>query len=254
MDNKTQLIDLNADCLLLVLQRLDFASLISVAESNQHLKSIVSIILEQMLRNKMVIIAHSTSYLQTFILNISEYENNIKIRNLEIAEQMLKNSGHLIRNLTIDNAYEAMINSTRLIYKLVNVHCSKTLTGITLLSSKNNFLEEFTNRFENVEIVSLHDGLKTNRRLAHANSSLKDIYISIGNSIEAESILQLVGGSKQLERLQIVFSTIDIQKSTAEILRKRITNMWSLDTLANSIILKKSKIGDEVVVFSNGTS
>jgi len=182
MDSKTQLMDLNVDCQLLALKQLDFVSLLSLAETNHHFKSLVSLFLKQMFQKKWVDIVIRWPVPQEIV---GDY---IKIKNLTIAEQLFKNFGHLIQKLKINRDYPEKVEYYRSIYKLVNLHCSKTLKEIRLVNYLNNFFDEFTNQFENVQNVYIRNILKTERRLNEVFPSVRRLHFHIFGFLSTDSI------------------------------------------------------------------
>jgi len=186
IDSKTHLMDLNIDCQLLVLEQMDFISLLPLAETNLQYKSLVSLFLERIFRRNVVNI--ELTNLEEDLVIINPYIHSIKIENTTFAKQLLNNFGHLIQNLEINRVYPYEDESYRSIYKLVNLHCSKTLKKITSKNSLDNILEEFTNQFEKVEEVFIDNISKTGRRLNEIFPSVRRLHFSTYEISNTDSI------------------------------------------------------------------
>lgn len=185
MDHKTELIDLNYDCLLLVLEQLDFMSLVSLAETNIRYNSIVSEIVKPIFRNRMVNIATSQTGRP---IDITIENDFIRIENFTFAERVVKNLGHVIHGLKLNGAYPQYHNATRSIYQLVNLHCAQTLNEIWFGLDSNDFMDELTNTFESVESVHLWDTLKTKRNLSAIFPAIRNLYIVLYEASHAHLI------------------------------------------------------------------
>lgn len=156
--------DLNDDCLLLILEHLDFISLLSIAEINMRYKSLASEIAKPILRKKFV---HIGILMEPHLQSpgIYDKEHFIQIKNHTYAEQVLKSFGHLIQKLKLHNIYKDAYDANRSIHKLINLHCAKSLIEITLYSSTKSLLDEFTNTFANVQRIFIENTVYSERDL-----------------------------------------------------------------------------------------
>lgn len=142
------LVNLNIDCQLLIMERLDVLSLLSLSETNRHFSMMVENILRRKFVNKSISVTGRGSY----ATEVEESEKSIRISSLPEMLWLLKNYCHLISHLKIENV-ETYGNNT--VYKYVDSYCSKTLTQIHLESMHQNVFDAFSTPFSNVEHVSL---------------------------------------------------------------------------------------------------
>jgi len=219
-EHKTQLMDLDNDCLFLVLNQLNLNSLLSLEDVHSEFNSLVSEIVKRIFRNKKLHI----DMVKHYSLRIGINDCDIQMTSFSIAERILKNFGHLIKNLSIYRSNQERDNDIRLIYKLVNMYCSKTLSEIYLDNSVNNFLDEFTNQFENVQNVHIRNILETDRRLNEIFPSVRRLDIMLFNISNVDSI------NVRYENLEHLKLSISVNPSPLT------------DNLATELIRKNSHI------------
>lgn len=125
MDEKTPIIDLNIECQLLILDELDVSSLISMAETSKHFFFLVGDVLKRRFANKTI------TFNGPLLTNqATETNDTIHIRNIEVAENLMKIFGHLMVN--------------------VRFHRHPRINSFDFFPNK------FTTPLEKVEHISLH--------------------------------------------------------------------------------------------------
>lgn len=144
--------DLGWDCQLQILEELDFISLISVAETNDHFSSLVSDILRRKLAKKSIDFSVPLYSGAIKANDVHETGHSFKILNAQLLFKLLDNFGHLIMSLSIHHFSPLESNS---IYEYINLYCSETLERIHLGMKVNDFLNEFTRPFKRVKSVSI---------------------------------------------------------------------------------------------------
>lgn len=171
MDKKTELMDLNDDCQFLILENLDFMSLLSVAETNTRYKSMIARIMKRIFRETLVHISLAHFDYKKPEFDIKLYNDRIQINNFTIAARVVNNFGHLIQKLELEMISEENANIS--IYNLVNLRCSKALKEISLHSSPNHLLNAFTNTFDTVQNLHVLNVLETDRHLNEIFPSIR---------------------------------------------------------------------------------
>lgn len=142
--------NLNIDCKWQIIENMDFLSQISLAETNKHFSSLVGDILKRKLANKWIILVRP--HFEDLDEDAYESPTNIEIFDLQIFSKLLTKFGHLISKLSIEIAHASQ-QEVKLIYKMVNLYCSETLTKFRIRNSGRNVLDQFTKPFEKVEEI-----------------------------------------------------------------------------------------------------
>lgn len=160
----TNFMDINIDCLESIFGYLGLSDLLSVSDSNNHMKSAAELIYlrkygAQKIRLNLFPHSPATSPL------VNEQSNEIIISNSKMCFQILRCFGHLIRNLHITGdrfvrceTRENIIvasrnqNTTRLIGYMIK-YCSKFVTEITFEKLNEAALVHITDEFPLVETV-----------------------------------------------------------------------------------------------------
>lgn len=102
------------NCQILVLQKLDFVPLLSIAETNNHFNALVSDMLEKMFRKKMVFIVLSTASGKIGKHHTRISDNYVAVEHFAVAKKLLTKFCHLIQTLIIDRYHSTMDNSTKI--------------------------------------------------------------------------------------------------------------------------------------------
>lgn len=167
--NGTTFIDLNLDCQLLILEQLNFKTLINMAEVNEPFAILAAGVFKRKFTDK-------TIEMQSLSLNdggigINENKNYIYIGNLNKAQQVFKYFGHYISKLTI--AYgKNQENSLRKLFPLV-LRYSDALTEFTINTRDETILDGITRPFHNVENLSISGNYK---KLGSNTLNLKEMF------------------------------------------------------------------------------
>lgn len=140
------LMDLSVECQLLILEKLDVPTLISLTETNKHFFYLVENVLKHRFVNNMIIFETP----HTFIDNSTGSIN--RIQSLQTAKKLLEHFGHLLRNLQVSR------------YPNIN--------------SFDFFPNEFTKPLENVESISLHGQFT---RFSNEKLSFHEIFPAMRN-------------------------------------------------------------------------
>lgn len=163
--------DLNLDCQLLILDELDWMSLISMAETNEHFMNIIKDIFRCRFEKKSLILStpHSDSKIEDH--QITETSDSISIQNHQLILKILKNFGSVIPSLRI--FHNTTNENSALVYRSINLHCFKTLKQIEILVIQNEFFDEFTKPFKDVQSVRLDGNFK---KLSSSKLSLSEMF------------------------------------------------------------------------------
>lgn len=170
--NGTQLMNLNVDCQLMVIEKLDVLSLMKLAETNKYFTNLVSLTLKRILAKKLVIL-RIPFYDDKKDLQVFETDDSIHIQNIQTISKLLKKSGHFILRLKIEQFY-GTAKGASLLQNLINLYCSETLKelhmvfihlttydGTSFSYALKNSLDNFQKPFKNVERIFLHGSFKS---------------------------------------------------------------------------------------------
>lgn len=179
------------DCLIQVVEELDFQSLLNMAQTNKFFADYAGKIYDRKFSNQSIVIDHYSSlnlhkYLemgQNKLINVmDEYSNlpvkqivqayhfdhfyeddidAIKITNMHVAFNALKYFGKFIRKLKIITE-NADAKQTKVISNLLNKYCTESLVELALRIDSGEWY--FTNTFENVKHISFERNLPIMKR------------------------------------------------------------------------------------------
>lgn len=138
--------DLNVDCMLLILEQLNFVNLLSVAQTNEKLSSLAAAVFKQKYSNMTVIISYGLGY--------HEFLDRIDIVDPEMSLQTLKHFGHMIQTLRL-TIPKIETNQTKLLVQKVNEICSESLKTFALEVPYGYTLHDIKVPFKNVERLVL---------------------------------------------------------------------------------------------------
>lgn len=141
--------------------------LLSLAKTNRNLIGfIVDDYIEhhKFAKKEVIFIDPPKSYFGKSVSDWKESDNHIEVGNVQTISDFLQRFGHLVSNLRI-KFYSSLVyrkdyyseNEVHEIFRLINLHCSETLSTFTILTkvdTKNTF-QSFTRPFQNVRKLSL---------------------------------------------------------------------------------------------------
>lgn len=146
-ENYTQFEGLNVDTKLLILEELDFVSLMTMAEMNQEMRALVVDVYRRKLAAKQIRIIQSVSGMM-----VLDEGDLISIDNLNFTTKFLQTYGQFVRNISF-NYYNAW-NEMHGVMDLVIRHCD-SLTNFNLRSFSENAFSIVEKPFPKVEYVSI---------------------------------------------------------------------------------------------------
>lgn len=181
--NETNLDNLIIDCQLIILESLDFLSLLSISQVNRQLWMLAVFVFEKKFSKHTIEIKDGPSWNPTtnseedvnhFVLNIidiisyldpfgteeeidrppsvSMFDKLIQIHDYTLTLFILKYFGSVIKKLKVD--YNFMnLDQSNIINGMINEYCVETLVEIQLNYCDENVMKSFTTPFENVKIV-----------------------------------------------------------------------------------------------------
>lgn len=177
--NKMKLADLNVDCQLLILNRLNFGDLRSIAQTNKLFSDLAAQVFGHHLAKMSVFIdgsqllANSLDLMEETKVKIENLEHfwrgfftlsyeyiwisnqSIQIRNLNALVNLLEHFGEAIRTLTI--RYDSRNSEYfKQISELVNERCTEALEHLELEYSFQNVLKHIKKPFESVKSLALN--------------------------------------------------------------------------------------------------
>lgn len=171
---RTNFLDLVVDIQIMIVDQLDLSSLLSLAETNQHLASIVETPVRRILRQKKLFIANPFVHDAVNSIDIQNDAGFIRTQHFETAVRLLKHSAHSIQSIAVhNNLYNDV--QTREIYRLLNLHHSETLTEIQLRNAEKTLFGEFKKAFSHVKDVDIDGNFNNNRSLAQVFPNLQRI-------------------------------------------------------------------------------
>lgn len=146
---KTQFMDLNIDCHILILEHLQMLDLCTLARTSEYFSNLAENVLRLTFSKKMVVF--STLSLSKGLLETARI---IQVWDVRSAVDILKTFGPNIRNILIDNISEHH-DKQKEVFELIQEYCSETLTQFHYHGNRNNYFEYITKPFKNVHNVSL---------------------------------------------------------------------------------------------------
>lgn len=163
--------DMNIDCQKLILEELDFNSLMSMAETSNHISILTVDILRRRFAQKKLVFAIRNSNSDT-TLATEENDHLIKVQDRNLIRKVLQNFGHVIDSLEIVHDF-LLGNQTEFIYTFTNLYCSETLTQLHLFASPENAFDEFTKPFKSVQSLLVSGSFD---KLQSADLSLSQLF------------------------------------------------------------------------------
>lgn len=153
---KTELKDLNEDCLRLIFNQLHVTSLFSLAKTSKYFDIIVEDVIKRRLSKRMVVFSMLHPSKSPYLI-FEENKESVKVRYVEAAIEFLKKFSQYIRNLKIKDILPRRHMPRRLneVYRLIHEHCSETLTEFQYEWMNDNFFDFITIPFTNVQTVSM---------------------------------------------------------------------------------------------------
>lgn len=146
IQSSVQLEELNEDCLMNIFESLGDFDLMTLSKSIPSLRSVTEDELRRRYLNKSLkLMPYPPSY------DLSGEQNEISIANETVAKTIMEFS-ELIRSLTIQELSSPL---NEIVDKLINDHCSETLTEIRIQSLHHDFFQSIKKPFKKVVNVSL---------------------------------------------------------------------------------------------------
>lgn len=162
--------DLNEDVQLQILESLDLADLLAIAQTNKRLSSLAEYVFQRKYSNKMIKLEERNS----------SFKEDGKITYVHRADailSILKRFGPLISNLGLEYgkhiySFEnrTMVSS---INQLINLKCSETLIQIEIDTNYESFFDDMTRPFKQVENVTIRGEFE---KLGNANMTLVEMF------------------------------------------------------------------------------
>lgn len=177
--------ELNSDCMLTIVEELDFLSLLNMAQTNKFFAAFAIKVYERKFSNQTIVIDHYSPFnfqkyiemgaekiidimaqhsdlplkqLGKYYHQYKDDNNIIKIKNLKMAKNVLTYFGNDIRKMRI-NTENADSNELKFIIKLLNEYCSESLIELGLRIDHGEALNYFTKPFKNVKHISFERNL-----------------------------------------------------------------------------------------------
>lgn len=178
------LVSLNLDCQLLIFEHLNMIDLFSMAEADTRLSFAVEDFLRPKFAKKPLKFVSPYNNCNENIPRNSawEYSNAIEMNSLPTITQFLGKFAHLISNLTFKQDDRFTDAEAEKVFKLVNLHCSKTLSHLHVSGRKFPFFLSFfgviERPFEAVESLILENRISV---LSGVNLTFGEIFPRIEN-------------------------------------------------------------------------
>lgn len=182
--------DLNVDCLQLIFDEIPINDLFSLAKTNK--KRIGFIVDDYIERHKfakkeVIFVDPPKSYFQESVSDWKELDDHIEVGNVATISDFLQRFGHLVSNLRIkfytsfvyreDHYSESEMHN---IFRLINLHCSETLSQFTILTKvdTNNTFQSFRKPFKNLRKLSLEGEYNNVTNFNEIFPSIRDLSLS----------------------------------------------------------------------------
>lgn len=178
LESRTNFCNINVDCMLLIFEEMDFASLLNIAQTNKHISAIAVDVFRRKFSNKMILIEdysdlpkqidifsnnwnwfgqlpkEITSGQETYFVS----NDQIRITDRQLILSTLKYFGSVIKKLKITYADADLIES-KLITRYINKYCSSSLTELQLDNCAGSVLKHMKRPFKNVEHLTFDQRL-----------------------------------------------------------------------------------------------
>lgn len=188
---KTEFMDMNTDCHLLIFKYLNFATLISLSATSKNLSAVAGEVLKRRFTEKTLTIS-IPYFFGKMECNVFEENDKIALKNYETISVMLTQHGHLIRKLKIDHSL-AFDRDAHLIYRNISLYCAETLQELYIKSAGEHFFNEFEKPFRNLEILSLtgrfNELAKIENSLSGMFPTLRHLILDVMSPNELNSIV-----------------------------------------------------------------
>lgn len=155
--------------------------MIEIADTNDHLKTLGSIIFKRKYSKETFYINCAFQAMGGFDYFADLYikPEFVEILSLKIAKKFFNNFGHLISNLIVDYRKCRNDDEKRILFDLINANCANTLKELKLFvksPSTERFFDQFTNAFRSVEVLHLR-GIYGS--LDSSNSTFSELFPSL---------------------------------------------------------------------------
>lgn len=257
-------LDLNMDCQFMILEKMDFFTLFSMAETSTQFSSLVSEVVRRTFIKKQLIIA--SPYTDWFL----DGPRLIGIQHFETAVKVLENFGQFIKNLAIENEFVDDERNAQ-IFELVRSNCWKSLIEVHLTNPESNFFSKSKNAFSNVEFVDITGNfdnvhnldetfpkmrrLKLNIRkisnisdIDSKHEFLEDLTVKLlsrksNDGTFSEAVAErLIKNNRQIRRLRL-------EHSSSNLLRIAADSLQNLDCLELDEYDESSTLNDQTLHF-----
>lgn len=234
--NKFNINDLNIDCHMLVLEKLDFIDMLAAAEASQVLSYAAAEIYRRTFSKKSIQII--TPYAEAHDIRI--FSDLARVRNNITAARIVKHFGFLISHLEIKQySRNNRGGDKHIINDLINYYCCESLTQLSLDINEEDFFEPMRKPFINVKRLSIEGDFKT----------LNSKFLSFSELFPAINILNLK--SPTLFDASCIDSKFNqLQTLAVNMLDYNYPN-YILETDIKKLILKNPQIRDLTLMYDS---
>lgn len=203
--------DLNLDCKLLILEQMNFDSLLNMAALNPDYLDLANYIFKRKYHNKEFLIREPFRGPKLPAFESSQFDL-IELRNLDLITKVFQTFGPMISKVKINYGKNAT-SEVRTVIDLVNRHCA-ALTHFELFGSiiDKDLLNDVQTPFHRVDTVSLHG---TFNKLASKSLYLNEIFPKIRSLsldyVRFNNHSDLVLKFPHLEHLSITLEVADLR-------------------------------------------
>lgn len=143
------------DCQISVIENMDLAQLMSMAQTNGHFKELAENVFKRKFAQKTIYFKHPLQRSRINLADVTIEDDCVEIFSFNMAVKFLEMFGRFITSLALD-----FVRRHDNFYALISLYCSETVTHLTLISvphyvSDHGHFEHFTKPFEKVIRLSL---------------------------------------------------------------------------------------------------
>lgn len=195
--------DLNADCLRLIIEEMDMAAMISLACLNENLLILIQDTMRRKLSNKKLVFLspynfNDPTYSET---NIYEDENRIHIRDKQLILNILTKFGDLITKLSVLHESRIFNYMAQDMFGLINCYCSDNLREFHIYEEHDIF-DAFKTPFKSVKRLELDGNFN---RIDNSNHTFGELFPAmrelILNTVEIYNVSCLDDNYSKMEHL-----------------------------------------------------
>lgn len=215
---ESELTSMSVECVLMVLEELNFHDLLDIAQTNQYLSILAADVFRRKLSSKTIEIVEP--FAKGSLDQVRESSTQITLENFELVQLTFRIFGSEIRKFEF-GFRKIAFELRRKIHKLINTHCAESLDSVFLNKCDADSLGNFMMPLKNVHHLTVKGELKSVKRALKMNEifpNLQQLDLHDVNILDAE-VLDVT--FPQLTHLKVTISFLyDIYSYVEKIIKR----------------------------------